>query len=214
MGTMALANNCHTASPTFKQYVDERGRHAQNTTYCYLGGASGGSRSSTRESVPDTESGMRFGMAWASGVVRSFANTFSNSGGGFFGGLNNMDPQRRWRPQSALVFGGCNSTSPYDTNDGGGTPTVYASGTVNGCTIGPNKILGPETYVVTTSGSWGGANLNPVVSGAPYTFFDVTGSFGFEIQGFTTNTLTMYVGCQGTSCTGSGPPSRSPSDGR
>jgi hypothetical protein len=151
------------------------------------------------------------GSAWPgrSGSGRSFSNTFSNSGGGFFSGLNNMDAQRRWRPQSVLVFGGCNTLSPYDTNDGGATPTIYASGTVTAPSV---NNLGPETYTITTSGAWGGG-FTPLVYGSPYTFFDVTGQFGFEIQHFTANTLTVYVGCQGTSCSGSGPPSGLPAMG-
>jgi hypothetical protein len=124
------------------------------------------------------------GSAWPgrSGVGISFGNVFSNIGGGFFTGLTAIDAQRLWRPDSP--WGGCDGTSPWDTNGG----AVLYSGTVGSVATGFNN--GDSAYTITDSGSPGWSANKWASKGGPSSFRDVTQGFGYAIGLNTANTLT------------------------
>jgi hypothetical protein len=132
---------------------------------------------------------MGCGSAWPgrSGVGRSFGNSFTNSGGGFFKGLANISPQRRWRPDTP--WGGCTGTSPWDTNDGVthysgtiGSVSDYTRGGFGGVVPDSNTPVNPNW----TTNQW--ATL-----GTTYSFWDVTQGFGFAIASNTSNSLTADI---------------------
>jgi len=125
------------------------------------------------------------GSAWPgrSGVGMSFENSFTNVGGGFMKGLTDLDAQRRWRPD--VPWGACSGTSPWDENDG----ATYYSGT-----IASVSTTGNNNYVITDSGSSGMSQWGEGGS-SPYSFVDVTRSFGYEIAAGTSNSIeTSFTG--------------------
>jgi hypothetical protein len=119
------------------------------------------------------------GSAWPGrgGTGMSFGNSFTNTGSGFFKGLADLNPQRRWR---SSTYGPCDGSSPWDQNDG----TTYFTGTI-GSTSG-----GGSPWTVTDSGSPGWAANRWVVNGSPYSFHDVTQNAGLEIGSNSSNSLT------------------------
>lgn len=132
------------------------------------------------------------GSAWPgrSGVGRSFSNSFTNSGGGFMKGLANLDPQRRWRPDSP--WGACDGTSSWDTNDG----VVYHTGT-----IGSVSGNGTGYWTITDSGSPGWSVNQWLSNGAPYSYHNTSlASSSFAINSFTANSITSQYMCQ-SGCT-------------
>ncbi len=133
------------------------------------------------------------GFPGRSGVGISFGNVISNNGGSF-GGLAQLDAQRRWRVDS---WGSCDGTSAWDTNDtnggGGNTAHVYYSGTVG--SVSNDGI----NYTVTISGASPGWTANQwAPAGNAYSFHDITGNFGFEIGSNAANTFTSHTSCLGS----------------
>jgi hypothetical protein len=122
------------------------------------------------------------GSAWPgrSGVGRSFDNSFTNVGGGFFKGLSNLDPQRTWRPD---IYGACDGSSPWDKNDG----SIYFSGTIR------SIVSNGMGYVITDSGSPGWSTDQWAQDGGPHSFHDLAKNGGAEITSNTGNTITIYV---------------------
>ena len=127
-----------------------------------------------------------------SATSRVFSNTITNSGGGFFKGMANLDTQRRWRPDSP--WGACAGTASWDTNAG----IVYYSGTISG-------VSGGSPWVITDSGAnW--TTSQWVSNGTPYSLLASNGA-AFEIGANGTNTLTATFSCPSSSCAGSTDPS-------
>ena len=128
---------------------------------------------------------------WRSGVGRSFANSFSNVGGGFLTGLSTTDAQRRWRPDTP--WGACDGTSPWDANDG----VVYYTGTIGSVTSNGG------TWTITASGS---PSWTPSVctgnygclsaAGAPYSYHNTSvNNSSFAIDSNTANSFTSQWMC-------------------
>jgi hypothetical protein len=115
-----------------------------------------------------------------SGVGMIFGNSFTNSGGGFFKGMADLDAQRRWRPDSP--WGACDGTSPWDTNDS----STYYSGTIGSVSASNSN------YSITDSGAPGWSNNQWKMIGNPYSFVDLTQNFGYEIGANSSNSLTTY----------------------
>jgi hypothetical protein len=126
------------------------------------------------------------GSAWPgrSGVGRSFANSFTNSGSGFFKGLANFNAQRTWRGSS---WGQCDGLAPWDTNDG----TTYYTGTIESVTG-----IGTSVWTITESQNPGWTKNQWAPNGAPYSFYDVTKSYGILITSNTSNSLTLQFLCE------------------
>jgi hypothetical protein len=119
-----------------------------------------------------------------SGTGIFFGNTFTQSGGGFFKNVNQIDAQRRWRPDAP--WGACNGTSVWDQN-GAGNP--HYSGTIGSVTTSGGS------YVITDSGSPGWTTNQWTPNGTPYSFVDVTKNFGYELSANSSNTITTgYTG--------------------
>jgi len=120
-----------------------------------------------------------------SGVGISFGNTYT----GFLGNYMTLSLQRPWRVNS--VFGACDGSSPWDTNDG----VTYHSGTIGSVT----SANGQYTVVDSSSPGWK-AGQWAIVNGAPFSFHDVTGGFGFQLSTNTANSITSYASCLNSGC--------------
>lgn len=127
------------------------------------------------------------GSAWPGrgGTGMSFGNSFTNTGSGFFKGLADLNPQRRWR---SSTYGPCDGSSPFDVNDG----TVYYSGAIGSVSGGGSP------WTITDSSSPGWTINNWVANGKPYSFHDVTQNAGLEIGSNTSNSLTTNVFTSGS----------------
>jgi hypothetical protein len=127
------------------------------------------------------------GSAWPgrSGVGMSFGNSFTNVGGGFVKGLADLDPQRIWRAD--IPWGGCDGTSPWDSNDG---VTNYSG------TVGTFSGLGSGSWTVTDSGSSSWSTNQWAPSGAPYTFYDLTKAYGVQINSNASHSVSLVFLCE------------------
>jgi hypothetical protein len=130
------------------------------------------------------------GSAWPgrSGVGRSFGNSFTNTGSGFFKGLADFNAQRTWRGSS---WGQCDGVAPWDTND----QTSYYTGTIGSVTG-----IGTSVWTITESQNPGWATNQWAPNGAPYSFYDVTKSYGILITSNKSNSMTLEFLCE--SCIG------------
>jgi len=127
-----------------------------------------------------------------SGAAIVWGNSFTGS----FNSVASVDTQRRWRVDAP--WGPCDGSTVWDTDDG----TTYYSGTIGSVTTTTGGIQKVPVYVVADSDSltWT-INKWASVSGAPYSFHDVTQNFGFEIYSNTSNVLTAALSCAGgTGC--------------
>ena len=124
---------------------------------------------------------------WRSGGAILFGNSFTGTSNNYVA----IDTDRRWRLDSPWVY--CDGNNPFDTDDG----TTY----VSGLTISSNSVINGDQYVITSSGSPGWTvNQWASVSGAPYSFVDLTRHFSFEIASNTANTITAFISCPGNGC--------------
>jgi len=112
-----------------------------------------------------------------SGSVAGTLYYFQNTDQGYFNSLVKVDNERDWRT-SKPVFGYCDGSEPWDTNDG----VVYAAGTVTATGSGD---------LIDSNASWAANQWSPV--GVPYSGRDVTQGFGGALTSNTANTA-VFVG--------------------
>jgi hypothetical protein len=104
--------------------------------------------------------------------------TWNNAITGSSAGINNYVSLNTYRTQGSIsMWGPCDGSSPWDTNDG----TTYWSGTVGSVSSNTISVSG-------TSPGWTTNEWSP--NGAPYSVHDVTQNSGSEITGNGSNTLT------------------------
>lgn len=153
--------------------------HGTDTTGRARGGRQAEVYANTANCTNSSQGCNTFGPG-RSATMMLWGNTFSQSGGGFFKNIVQIDAQRRWRPDSP--WGACDGTSAWDQN-GSGNP--YFSGTVSGVTT-----VNYNEYLITANGSIGMSANQIVPNGAPYSFVDVTKNFGYELSANSSSTLT------------------------
>lgn len=114
------------------------------------------------------------------GTGLTWGNTLEPLNGSIFNTLLGMDT---YRTQGSIsLWGACDGSSPYDTNDN----TTYYSGTIG-------SVTGSFTITVSgTSPGWATNQWSP--NGAPYSVHDVTQNTGTEITANSANTLTVAYG--------------------
>lgn len=122
----------------------------------------------------------------ATGII--FGNQI-NTTNAYTNSVAKLDAERTWRTDTP--WGGCNGTSPWDTNDGGLTPTVYYTGT-----IGSVSGVGTGSWTITDSGSpnWNSNQWAP--NGAPYAFYDVTQGYGIMLSSSAANSVSLVYLCE------------------
>jgi hypothetical protein len=113
-----------------------------------------------------------------------FGNTV-NSANAYVNSIVKLDAQRAWRTDTP--WGGCNGTSPWDTDDG----ATYYSGT-----IGSVSGIGSGTWTITDSASPGWSANQWAPTGAPYAFYDVTQGYGIMLSSSTSNSVTLVYLCE------------------
>lgn len=118
-------------------------------------------------------------FGFRSGVGIIWGNSFTGFASSYF----SLDAQRAWR---ADPWGGCNGTSPWDTNDG----TTYHTGTV--ASFGG---LGTGVWTITDNASPGWATNEWASSGAPAAFYDITQNYGIILSSNTSNALSTVFLC-------------------
>jgi hypothetical protein len=164
------------------------GDHGTDTTGRARGGRQIEFYGNVGTCIDSTQGCNNFGGGSRSAVSILWGNSMTNSGGGYGKYLLGIDTQRTWRTDSP--WSGCNGTSPWDTNDGGSTPTTYYTGT-----IGSVSGVGSGTWTITDSGSPGWTSNQWTPAGVPYAFYDTTQSYGIMVQSNNANSLTLVYLC-------------------
>jgi hypothetical protein len=119
-----------------------------------------------------------------SGVGMIFGNTIASSivSGYKVNGIAELSAYRQW--EADTPWGGCNGSSPWDTNDGGSTPTVYYSGTIGSV----NTSTDPWTITDSGSPGWTTNQWSPL--GGQYSWYDTSKRHGIPIGSNKSNVLT------------------------